>query len=170
MRKKSIKWVLRSLNPNKPRMAFGLKARKAEFRMNPETEKALNTFITEWQPSSERNRDVFIRLREALTSNDEITIDFVPRPGVTYSLRAVHANQHKRDLFVMVDVIEDDPRWLSVCFYNDMIADPEKKGDFVPEGLLGEDAACFDIEMWDETLIRYVEARIQEACDNAAKH
>ncbi|MDJ0669289.1 MAG: hypothetical protein QNJ61_18550 [Desulfobacterales bacterium] len=134
------------------------------------SDKALNTFIAEWQASPERNRDVFIRLRDALTSKNEVTLDFVPRPGVTYSLRAVHANQKSRELFVMVDVIEDDPRWLSVCFYGDMIADPEEQGDFVPEGLLGEDAVCFDIETWDETIIRYVEARIQEACDTAAKH
>ncbi len=136
----------------------------------PETEKALNEFLAEWQTSPERNRDVFIRLRDALTSQSGVNLDFVPRPGVTYSLRAVHANQTKRNLFVMVDVIEDDPRWLSVCFYGDMIADPEEKGDFVPEGLLGEDAVCFDIETWNETTIRYVEARIQEACGNAGKH
>ena len=136
----------------------------------PETEKALNEFLAEWQTSPERNRDVFIRLRDALTSQSGVNLDFVPRPGVTYSLRAVHADQTKRNLFVMVDVIEDDPCWLSVCFYGDMIADPEEKGDFVPEGLLGEDAVCFDIETWNETLIRYVEARIQEACGNAGKH
>ncbi len=133
MRKKLIKWVLRSLNPNKPRMAFSLKARKAEFRMNPETEKALNTFITEWPASPEKNRDVFIHLQDTLASQAGVSLDFVPRPGVTYSLRAVHVHQKNRDLFVMVDVIEDDPRWLSVCFYGDMITDPEEQGDFVPE-------------------------------------
>ncbi len=139
-------------------------------KMSPESEKALNTFITEWPASPEKNRDVFIRLRDTLTSQAGVSLDFVPRPGVTYSLRAVHVHQKNRDLFVMVDVIEDDPRWLSICFYGDMIADPEEKGDFVPEGLLGEDAVCFDIETWDDTLIRYVEARIQEACDHAGKH
>ena len=138
--------------------------------MNSETEKALDTFIAEWPASAERNRDVFIRLRDALASKSEVNLDFVQRTGVTYSLRAVHVNQKNRDLFVMVDVIEDDPRWLSICFYGDMIADPEEKGDFVPEGLLGEDAVCFDIEKWDEALIRYVEARIQDACGNAKKH
>jgi hypothetical protein len=141
-----------------------------ELMMNPETAKALNIFIAEWQASPERNKDVFIRLKNVSEAQDGATLDFIPRPGVTYSLRAVHANQKNRELFVMVDVIEDTPRWLSICFYADMIADPQEKGDFVPEGLLGEDAVCFDIESWDEALIRYVEARIQEACDNAAKH
>ncbi|WP_281491932.1 hypothetical protein [Desulfosarcina cetonica] len=63
----------------------------------------------------------------------------------------------------MVDVIEDAPRWLSVCFYGDMISDPEDMGDFVPEGLLGEDAMCFDIDRWDDHLIAYVESRMDEA-------
>ncbi len=133
-------------------------------------EKKLNTFIAEWPVSPERNKDVFIRFRDLLGPKDGVVLDFVTRPGVTYSLRAAHVLQKNRDLFVMVDVIEDDPRWLSICFYGDMISDPEAQGDFVPEGLLGEDAVCFDIEAWDEGLIRYVEARITEACQNAGKH
>jgi hypothetical protein len=68
----------------------------------------------------------------------------------------------------MVDVIEDDPRWLSVCFYGEMITDPEEKGDFVPEGLLGEDAVCFDVEERDEKLITYIETRLDEACQSAS--
>ncbi|MCI5126792.1 MAG: hypothetical protein D3925_20505, partial [Candidatus Electrothrix sp. AR5] len=69
----------------------------------------------------------------------------------------------------MIDVIEDNPRWLSVCFYGDMITDPEGQGDAVPGGLLGEDAVCFDLEAWDEERVRYVEARLDEACQRAAQ-
>ena len=134
----------------------------------PDNEPALATFIEDWQDSPEGNKDVFIYLKEALAAQTGVTLDFIPRPGVTYSLRAAHANQNSRDLFVMVDVIEDSPRWLSVCFYGDMITDPEEKGDFVPEGLLGEDAVCFDIEGRDEALMRYIEARMAEACQKAA--
>ncbi len=68
----------------------------------------------------------------------------------------------------MVDVIEDTTRWLSICFYGDMIADPEERGDFVPGGLLGEDAVCFDLEEQDETLVKYIETRLDEACTYAA--
>ena len=35
-------------------------------------------------------------------------------------------------------------------------------------GLLGEDAVCFDFEERDEQLIRYIEARLDEAHQNAA--
>ncbi|QTA85928.1 hypothetical protein [Desulfonema magnum] len=136
--------------------------------MKKETEQELNAFIEEWKETPEKNKEVFLHFREYLSRKEGVTLDFMQRPGLTYSLRAVHASQKKKDLFVMVDVIEDDPRWLSICFYGEMIADPEEKGDFVPEGLLGEDAVCFDLEERDEVLIRYVEARMDEACQKAA--
>ena len=44
-------------------------------------------------------------------------------------------------LFAIIDVIDDDPqaRWLSVCFYGDMITDPEGRGEVIPGGLAGAD-------------------------------
>jgi hypothetical protein len=123
----------------------------------------LDVFIEDWQETPEKNRETFLHLKEYLAGKEGVTLEFIPRPGVTYSLRAVHTSQKKRGLFVMVDVIEDDPRWLSVCYYNEMITDPGERGDFVPKGLLGEDAVCFDIEERDEGLVRYIELRVDEA-------
>jgi hypothetical protein len=137
--------------------------------MRKETDSELNAFIEEWKETPEKNREVFLHLMEYLGKKEGITFEFISRPGVTYSLRAVHAAQKKRRLFVMVDVIEDDPRWLSVCFYGEMITDPVEKGDFVPEGLLGEDAVCFDVEERNKELIRYIEIRIDEACRSASE-
>jgi len=133
-----------------------------------ETDSELIAFMKEWQETPEGNRDVFWRFREYLGRKEGVSLAFVPRPGLTYSLRAVHAAQKKKGLFVMVDVIEDSPRWLSVCFYSEMITDPEEKGAFVPGGLLGEDAVCFDIEQRDDELVRYVETRLDEACRSAS--
>ena len=137
--------------------------------MKEEAERQLDAFIDEWTGSPEKNKEIFLHFRKYLSEKQGVTLDFIARPGVTYSLRAVHANQKDKELFVMVDVIEDASRWLSVCFYSDMIVDPEKKGDFVPEGLLGEDAVCFDIEEPDEMFIRYLESRLDEACLCAAR-
>ena len=111
--------------------------------MEKESGLKLEAFLDDWQDTPERTKAVFLHLKAYLEDKEGIVLDFIPRPGVTYSLRAAHANQKEKSLFVMVDVIEDDPRWLSVCFYGDMMADPEEKGDFVPDGLLGEDAVCF---------------------------
>jgi hypothetical protein len=129
----------------------------------------LNAFLDAWEETPERNREAFLRFKAFLEAKDGVILDFVPRPGLTYSFRAVHENQKDKDLFVMVDVIEDEPRWLSVCFYGEMIEDPEEKADFVPEGLLGEDAMCIDLEAWDEALIPYIEARLEEAWKSASK-
>jgi len=136
--------------------------------MKPEAEQELNAFLEAWQDTPERNREMFLRFKSVLERQEGVVLNFVPRPGLTYSLRAVHENQKDRELFVMVDVIEDDPRWLSVCFYGEMINDPEERADFVPEGLLGEDAMCFDLDAWDEALIAYIEARLDEARKSAA--
>jgi len=136
--------------------------------MSNKTEQELNTFIEEWKVTADKNSNkvTFLRFKDHLAGLNGVTLDFIARPGVTYSLRAIHAEQTDKDLFVMVDVIEDVERWLSVCFYGDMISDPEEKGDRVPGGLLGEDAICFDLEDQDNALITYIEARLDEACRN----
>ena len=134
-----------------------------------ETLQELQAFVDDWADTDERNKEAFVRLKSHLDAKEGVQLEFIPRPGVTYSLRAAHQNQKQRSLFVMVDVIEDDPRWLSVCYYGDMISDPDEQGDFVPEGLLGEDAMCFDIDQYDDTLLQYVEARLDEAHQNAVK-
>jgi hypothetical protein len=138
-------------------------------RMTNETAMDLDAFVEEWNDTKENNKSTFLRFKCFLENKEGVTLDFLPRPGVTYSLRAVHAAQKEKGLFVMVDVIEDDPRWLSVCFYGDMITDPDEMGDFVPGGLLGEDAVCFDIETRNDDLIQYVETRLDEAWQNASE-
>lgn len=136
--------------------------------MKKEAEQALTEFIEAWKETPEKNKTAFIRFKDFLSGKEGVSLDFNARPGLTYSLRAVHQNQKDKQLFVMVDVIEDAPRWLSVCFYGDMISDPEERGDFVPEGLLGEDALCFDLEQWDDSLVQYIETRLDESWKSAS--
>ena len=131
---------------------------------------AINDFLASWSDTATQTRKTFLELKDHLTAKPETVFDFLPRPGVSYSLRFKHRDQSLRPMFAMIDIIDDDPenRWLSVCFYNDMITDPDEKGDYVPEGLLGEDACCFDIEDRDESLNRYVCDRLDEAMANAS--
>jgi hypothetical protein len=121
------------------------------------------TFLGDWVETEEQNKVGFERLYKLLQDKEKGSIEFHPRPGVTYSLRGMSLGEDAPSLYVMVDVIEDKPRWLSVCFYGDMITDPEERGAFVPGGLLGEDAICFDLERYDQQGFAYVEARIEEA-------
>jgi hypothetical protein len=131
---------------------------------------AVDEFLQQWAETPEQTRKAFLELRQHLLQKERMSFEFVARPGVSYSLRARHLHQSRRPLFAMVDVIDDDPahRWLSVCFFGEMISDPDERGDFVPEGLLGEDAHCFDIDAWDDALMAYVMARLDEAYGQAA--
>lgn len=131
----------------------------------------LASFLDSWSTDPNLTKSCFLQLKEHLETMDGVQFDFVARPGITYSLRAAHANQKKRGLFAMVDVIDDDPedRWLSICFYRELVDDPEGLGDEVPGGLMGEDARCFDMDKSDDPLLAYIKDRLQTACMAASK-
>ncbi|MBF0301631.1 MAG: hypothetical protein HQK73_01195 [Desulfamplus sp.] len=130
----------------------------------------LKKLVREWQETESGTKRAFMEIMEHLQSMDNISFAFNARPGVSYSLRPKHNNQKERTLFAMADVIDDDPeqRWLSVCFYGDMINDPDEMGDLIPGGLLGSDGYCFDIDEYDESTIEYLKARLDEAYEHAA--
>ena len=132
----------------------------------------IDNFIHGWAEDPFETKAIFNSLFQDLKQKEDVTIEFHERPGITYSLRGIHKNQKDRPLFVMIDVIDDDPkqRWLSVCFYGDMIEDPGEQGDLIPEGLLGSDGYCFDLAEHDDALVDYVRRRIQEAHKNACNN
>lgn len=128
----------------------------------------LEAFVSTWDSCDAR--DAFLVFRQTLEAVDGVNLDFKARPGITYSLRGAHSAQQGRDLFVLIDVIDDEPeqRWLSVCFYDDLVTDVQEQGDWVPGGLMGEDARCFNVDEADEELVTYVVERIREAGAGAA--
>ena len=129
----------------------------------------LNTFINNWTESESKTKQAFLEIHEHLKTLEATSFDFVSRPKVSYSLRPKHNSQKLRSLFAMVDVIDDDPdeRWLSVCFYGEMITDPDEAGDLIPEGLLGEDGYCFDLYEYDSDEVEYIKQRLTQAHNNA---
>lgn len=133
------------------------------------TYREIESFIAQWPEAANGCRELFQDLYRFLRELDGTEMEYHARPGITYSLRGTHAGSSDRPLFVMVDVIEDDPRWLSVCFYEEMVTDPEERGDSVPGGLLGEDGVCFDVDAFDETLLSYIKQRITEASQAGGK-
>lgn len=123
----------------------------------------LERFVAEWAKDPAGVKPVFVELEKELGRLADVSVEFVARPGISYSLRGTKTSQDRRPVFVLVDVIDDDPsdRWLSVCFYGDSITDPEELGDLVPGGLLGEDGHCFDVE--GPEMLEYVADRMREA-------
>lgn len=129
----------------------------------------IESFLEAWGKDNQPMCNRFRMLYQELVTMDGIILNFAARPGVSYSMRPKHENQKERELFAIVDVIDDDPldRWLSVCFYKDMISDPEERGELIPGGLAGSDGYCFDMYEDDETLTLYLIDRIKEAGDAA---
>jgi len=125
----------------------------------------LDQLLSEWTDNESETRRAFTELLDHISKSTDISLDFKARKGVSYSLRPKHDNQTHRELFAMIDVIDDDPeeRWLSVCFYGDMITDPEEMGDLIPEGLLGDDGYCFDLYEYDADETAYLKKRLDEA-------
>lgn len=129
----------------------------------------VEAFIEQWSDDSGM-LTCFTTLFETVRAMDGVELTLVARPGVSYSLRPRHTAQKERNLFGMIDVIDDNPeeRWLSVCFYGDMISDPDGNGEVIPGGLAGADGYCFDMYEADENLTEYIRQRLQEACAKAA--
>ncbi len=130
----------------------------------------IEAFLTSWPGENEPMREWFRQFYQQLRAMEGVSLSFVARPGVSYSMRPVHVNQSGRDIFAIVDVIDDDPneRWLSVCFYEDMITDPNGRGELIPGGLSGSDGYCFNMSDNDDELGRDLLLRLQEAKASAA--
>lgn len=123
------------------------------------------SFLSSWKDTGQEMAHVYQALYEAAASLTGVSFGFMARPGLTYSLRPVQESQTDRTFFAIMDVIDDEPeeRWLSICFYGDMVTDPEERGDLVPSGLGNADGYCFDMYSPDADLAAYLVARIQEA-------
>jgi hypothetical protein len=92
----------------------------------------------------------------------------VERPGVSFSFRAEPSRPVKgraRPVFFLMDAVvsEQDPWFLSVCFYDDEISDPRELGNPIPRGLYDETGFCFDVDDYNADLLKYLEDRISEA-------
>ncbi|NOX34505.1 MAG: hypothetical protein GXP56_12355 [Deltaproteobacteria bacterium] len=131
--------------------------------------KKVDDFINNWVETDSKTKQAFIEIYGHLKKLEDISFDFKARPKVSFSLRPRHNSQKKRSLFAMVDVIDDDPkdRWLSICFYGEMITDPDEAGDLIPEGLLGEDGYCFDLYEYNNAELEYLKQRLTQAHKNA---
>ena len=137
---------------------------------NKEEHSEMLELLERWTNDPQDIKSAFIRLKERISRKENIKLTFISRPGVSYSLRATVGSKREKHwpLFAIIDIIEDDPenRWLSICFKEELINDPDEEGELIPEGLLGEDGYCFNLYQDDESLIFYIEQRIDEAHTN----
>jgi hypothetical protein len=143
---------------------------KENMFLNREDYRTLSDILDRWTSDEMNMKEVFLRLANRFSKKSGAVLSVVARPGISYSFRA-RKKAEDGTLIAMIDIVDDDPdsRWLSVCFYGDRVTDPKEEGDLVPGGLLGEDGHCFDLYENSESIIAYVEQRIDEAYENTMK-
>lgn len=142
-----------------------------EIDADKEKQSEMRVLFETWTEDPGNIMPAFTQLRDAILAQEKAAFSFTSRPGISHSFRGClpTADEGRDRLFVMVDIVDDDPenRWLSVCFYGDAITDPDELGDLIPGGLLGEDGYCFDLYEYDEGALSYLKERIDEAHQNA---
>ena len=130
----------------------------------------LSHFLEKWTRDELNIKGAFLRLTNRFSEKNRVVLSFVPRPSISYSLRAgIKGEDETVKLVSLVDIVDDDPdsKWLSVCFYDDCVTDPAEEGNMVPKGVLGIDGYCFDLFENNEGIITYLEQRIDEAYENS---
>lgn len=136
--------------------------------MSAESDLSLEEFLEQWPSAEAGLKKSLLAYRQGVLGLPGVAESFLPRPGVSYSLRwdlEPKPQGRAKPLFAMADVVPlgGDELMLSLCFYGDDISDPEELGNFIPGGLYGENGHCFDLEGDDPELVAYCLARAAEA-------
>ncbi|MDE7240930.1 MAG: hypothetical protein K2N62_03465, partial [Desulfovibrio sp.] len=63
-------------------------------------------FEADWKQDPLHVKPAFEAWEQFLAGLADVSLDFKARPGISYSLRARHAAQPARELFVLVDVVD----------------------------------------------------------------
>lgn len=122
---------------------------------------SIREFFATWNDGSEM-RKFCESLYAHMALLPGVGIGFVSRPNVSHSVRMTDGDGN---ILALLDVIDDDPaaRWLSLCFPDHLVSDPDDAGDVVPQGLSGKDARCFSVDAIFPETEGYMKARLDEA-------
>ncbi|MBU2551088.1 MAG: hypothetical protein KKB20_21940 [Proteobacteria bacterium] len=137
-----------------------------------EASMGIEDLVGAWPDDQPKLRRFFLDLTARAAEKPAVDCELVARAGVSYSFRAALENgNRRRPVFFLVDVVvsASEPWFLSVCFYEDEISDPEEIGNAVPQGLFGETGYCFDVEAEDPATLAYLDDRLGEAYEAARR-
>ncbi len=62
----------------------------------------LDALLNDWKDNDNQTRKAFTELVDHVNTLSDITLEFVSRPGVSYSFRPKHTAQSKRPLFAIL--------------------------------------------------------------------
>ena len=130
---------------------------------NPE----IKRFLEGWPPAQTGLQRAFLTLKSWAEALPGASASFVARPGVSHSLRLdldPRPPGRARQVFFLVDVVPAGGElFLSVCFYEDEVSDPQELGNAIPQGLFRETGYCFDVDDYDQEQMDYLRERLIEA-------
>ncbi|MBV1717254.1 MAG: hypothetical protein KMY53_02770 [Desulfarculus sp.] len=142
--------------------------------MNAESDMTLDQFLEQWPSAEAGLKKSLLAYRQGVMDMQGVGESFLPRPGVSYSLRwdlDPKPDGREKPLFAIADVVPlgEEELMLSLCFYDEEISDPDELGNLIPGGLFGQDGYCFDLEGDDPELVAYCLQRASEALEVARK-
>ena len=124
-------------------------------------------FLEHWPASQQGLKRAYLELLSWARALPGATWSFLARPGVSHSLRFdldPRPGGRARPVFFLVDAVDDGgERFLSVCFYEDEVSDPEELGNAIPQGLFQETGYCFDLEEREAGFLEYLRQRLIQA-------
>lgn len=124
-------------------------------------------FLEYWPADLAGLKKAYLQLKAWAEALPGAKTGFVARPGVSHSLRfdlEPRPAGRQRPVFFLVDVVDaGGERFLSVCFYEDEVSDPQDLGNAIPQGLFQETGYCFDLEDDDPDLLAYLLERLAQA-------
>ena len=96
-----------------------------------------------WPADQEGLARAFEELTRSAAQMTETVVEVITRLGVSHSFRAAlldPSGKRVRPVYFLVDVVvsSTDPWFLSVCYYEDKITDPEELGNPIPQDLFQE--------------------------------
>lgn len=130
----------------------------------PDITTTVREFLGNWSTDRNGVKAGCEALLSCMASLRGMTLACVHRPGISLSVRLLPAGNEAK-ICALLDIIDDDPeaRWLSVCFDASLITDSQGRGDFVPQGLQGADACCFDYDEDDQDYLAYLKEKFTES-------
>ena len=124
---------------------------------NSRLEQDYQVFLAGWEEDVPGIKALFMEIVRRLNQTSRIVVSFIALDPAGGAVRAMRPDM-QRPLIALLEFPEDSPApcSLSIRFYDNAVDDPKSLGDWIPRGLLGEDARSFTVEKNQPALADYV--------------
>lgn len=134
---------------------------------NPASEESFKRFLSAWRDNGSDVRTVFVEILRRFEERSALRFEFSAHDHAGHTLRVLHPDL-SRSIVAIVEIPDDSdcPRTFAIRFYESMVRDPKEWGEWIPRGILGEDARNFIIESDRPALADYILERTERVLDS----